>query len=161
MYSPTTSYYLHWDQEASGREYCLHTFLQTGGREAEPSPPLSAGHEQWCSDSDKRLFGSLWLRGGQSSYLVLAQLKVPNNEWLTPHLAMSNNSLPRWPILMSSPMWLVEHILLLQWDNVICQALLDLWGDSSNPWTIYALLVVPPWYPHSYLWQHIQCMTPL
>jgi hypothetical protein len=27
---------------------------------------------------------------------------------------------------------LVEHVFLLNDDNVICQALLDLWGDSCN-----------------------------
>jgi hypothetical protein len=37
----------------------------------------------------------------------------------------------------------VEHIFLLQQDNVICQALLDLWGESSNLCTIYTLLMVP------------------
>jgi hypothetical protein len=37
----------------------------------------------------------------------------------------------------------VECIFLLQQDNVIHQALLDLWGDSGNPCTIYALLTVP------------------
>ena len=37
----------------------------------------------------------------------------------------------------------VECIFLLQQDNVICQALLDSWGESSNPCTIYALLTVP------------------
>jgi hypothetical protein len=37
----------------------------------------------------------------------------------------------------------VECIFLLQQDNVICQALLDLWGDSGNLCTIYALLTVP------------------
>jgi hypothetical protein len=28
----------------------------------------------------------------------------------------------------------VEHVFLLQQDNAICQALLDSWGESSNPW---------------------------
>jgi hypothetical protein len=37
----------------------------------------------------------------------------------------------------------VECIFLLQQDNVICQALLDLWGESGNPCTIYALLMAP------------------
>jgi hypothetical protein len=37
----------------------------------------------------------------------------------------------------------VECIFLLQQDNVICQALLDSWGESSNPCTIYALPMVP------------------
>jgi hypothetical protein len=39
---------------------------------------------------------------------------------------------------------MVEHIFLLQQDNVIHQALLDSWGESDNPCTIlYALLTVP------------------
>jgi hypothetical protein len=37
----------------------------------------------------------------------------------------------------------VEQIFLLQHNNVICQALLDLWGESGNQCTIYALLMVP------------------
>jgi hypothetical protein len=38
----------------------------------------------------------------------------------------------------------VECIFLLQQDNVICQALLDSWGESGTPCTIYyALLTVP------------------
>jgi hypothetical protein len=37
----------------------------------------------------------------------------------------------------------VECIFLLQQDNVICQALLDLWGESDNPCTTYVLLMVP------------------
>jgi hypothetical protein len=37
----------------------------------------------------------------------------------------------------------IEHIFLLQQDNVIHQALLDLWGESGNPCTIYTLLMVP------------------
>jgi hypothetical protein len=37
----------------------------------------------------------------------------------------------------------VECIFLLQQDNVIHQAILDLWGESGNPCTIYALLMVP------------------
>jgi hypothetical protein len=37
----------------------------------------------------------------------------------------------------------VKCVFLLQQDNVICQALLDLWGDYGNPCTIYALLMVP------------------
>jgi hypothetical protein len=37
----------------------------------------------------------------------------------------------------------VECIFLLQQDNVICQALLDLWGEYNNPCTIYKLLMVP------------------
>jgi hypothetical protein len=37
----------------------------------------------------------------------------------------------------------VECIFLLQQDRVICQALLDSWGASNNPCTIYALLTVP------------------
>jgi hypothetical protein len=37
----------------------------------------------------------------------------------------------------------VECTFLLQQDNVICQALLDLWGDYGNLCTIYALLTVP------------------
>jgi hypothetical protein len=39
--------------------------------------------------------------------------------------------------------YVVECIFFLQQDNVICQALLDLWGESGNPCTIYALLLVP------------------
>jgi hypothetical protein len=38
----------------------------------------------------------------------------------------------------------VEHIFLLQQDNVICQALLDSWGESGNLCTIYALLTAVP-----------------
>jgi hypothetical protein len=37
----------------------------------------------------------------------------------------------------------VECIFLLRQDNVICQALLDLWQHSGNPCTIYVLLMVP------------------
>jgi hypothetical protein len=37
----------------------------------------------------------------------------------------------------------VECIFLLQQDNVIHQVLLDLWGESGNLCTIYALLTVP------------------
>jgi hypothetical protein len=37
----------------------------------------------------------------------------------------------------------VECMFLLQQDNVICQALLDWWGEPANPCTIYALLMVP------------------
>jgi hypothetical protein len=37
----------------------------------------------------------------------------------------------------------VKHVFLLQQDDVICQALLDSWGDSGNLCTIYALLMVP------------------
>jgi hypothetical protein len=37
----------------------------------------------------------------------------------------------------------VECIFLFQQDNVICQDLLDLWGESGNPCTIYTLLTVP------------------
>jgi hypothetical protein len=37
----------------------------------------------------------------------------------------------------------VEHVLLLQQDNVIHQALLDSWGESGNLCTIYLLLMVP------------------
>jgi hypothetical protein len=59
-----------------------------------------------------------------ATYLVLTQLLVPKND--SPRLVMSKNSQPRQPILMHSPM--VECIFLLQWDNAICQALLDLWG---------------------------------
>jgi hypothetical protein len=33
--------------------------------------------------------------------------------------------------------------LVLPQDNVLHQTLLDLWGDSGNPCTIYALLMVP------------------
>jgi hypothetical protein len=34
----------------------------------------------------------------------------------------------------------VACFFLLQQDNVIHQALLDLWGDSGDPFTIYVLL---------------------
>jgi hypothetical protein len=37
----------------------------------------------------------------------------------------------------------VERVFLLQQDNVIWQALLDLWGASNNLCTIYALLTLP------------------
>jgi hypothetical protein len=37
----------------------------------------------------------------------------------------------------------VECVFLLQQDNVLCQALLDSWGGSDNPCTVYALLMVP------------------
>jgi hypothetical protein len=37
----------------------------------------------------------------------------------------------------------VEHVFLLQQDNIICQALLDLWGESGNLCRIYVLLMVP------------------
>jgi hypothetical protein len=37
----------------------------------------------------------------------------------------------------------VECIFHLQPDYVICQALLASWGESDNPCTIYALLMVP------------------
>jgi hypothetical protein len=36
-----------------------------------------------------------------------------------------------------------ECIFLFQQYNVICQALLDSWGDSGNPCTIYTLLTAP------------------
>jgi hypothetical protein len=55
----------------------------------------------------------------------------------------SHNSQPRLPILMHSPIWLNAFSFLLQNDNVICQALLDSWGESGNPCTIYMLLRVP------------------
>jgi hypothetical protein len=38
----------------------------------------------------------------------------------------------------------VQCIFLLQQDNVICQALFDSWGESSNPCTIYVLLLMVP-----------------
>jgi hypothetical protein len=37
----------------------------------------------------------------------------------------------------------VEHIFLLQQNNVIHQALLDSWEESNNPCTIFTLLMVP------------------
>ena len=37
----------------------------------------------------------------------------------------------------------VECIFLLQQDNAICQALLDLWEESGNQCTIYVLRMVP------------------
>jgi hypothetical protein len=37
----------------------------------------------------------------------------------------------------------VEHVFLLQQDTIIHQALLDLWGESGNLRTIYALIMVP------------------
>jgi hypothetical protein len=36
----------------------------------------------------------------------------------------------------------VECIFLLQQDTVICHALLDSWGASGNPCTLYVLLMV-------------------
>ncbi len=37
----------------------------------------------------------------------------------------------------------VECIFFLQQDNVICQVLIDSWGESNNLCTIYVLLTVP------------------
>jgi hypothetical protein len=37
----------------------------------------------------------------------------------------------------------VECILLLQQDNIICQGLIDSWGDSNNLCMIYVLITVP------------------
>jgi hypothetical protein len=55
-----------------------------------------------------------------------------------------------------------EHVFLLQQENVIHQALLYMCGESGNPCTIYALLTVPlDTLTISYLWQNLQCTTPL
>ncbi len=56
---------------------------------------------------------------------------------------MSSNSQPGLPILMHSPMFLNAFSFFKSKDNVICQALLDSWGELGNPCTIYMLLTVP------------------
>jgi hypothetical protein len=65
-----------------------------------------------------------------------------SKQCLTLCLVMSNSTQPRQPVLMHSAMWL-KCVFLLQQDNIICQALLDFLGESSNPCTIYSLLMVP------------------
>jgi hypothetical protein len=55
-----------------------------------------------------------------------------------------------------------EHVFLLQQENVIHQAHLYMCGESGNLCTIYALLTAPlDTLTICYLWQNLQCTTPL
>jgi hypothetical protein len=56
---------------------------------------------------------------------------------------MSNSSQPRWPVLMHYSLWINVPSSFNRSNNAIHQALLDLWGESGNPCTICALLMVP------------------
>jgi hypothetical protein len=69
-----------------------------------------------------------------TSYLVLTQHRVPNN-----HVQQLTTQM----VYLDAFSQVGECIFLLQKDNVICQALLDLWGESRSPCTIYALLMFP------------------
>ena len=84
---------------------------------------------------------SLVLTQGRTNHLVLDQLRA--------FLIMTHpppghvQQLTTQMACLDAFSHVVECIFLLQQDNVIRQALLDLWGDSGNPCTIYVLLMVP------------------
>jgi hypothetical protein len=66
---------------------------------------------------------TLWLAPtrGRTKYLVLAQLRVSNNDSQPPTWPCPTTHYPD----LDQFSHVVEHVLLLQQDNVICQALLD------------------------------------
>jgi hypothetical protein len=74
------------------------------------------------------------------NYLVLTQIRLPNNAFPPPgHI----QQLTTQTACLDALSHVVEHVFLLEQDNIFCQALLDSWGESSNLCTIYALLTVP------------------
>jgi hypothetical protein len=85
-------------------------------------------------------------------YLILTQLRVPNNHLPLPgHVQQLITQMSHFDAFSN----VVEHVFLLQQDNVIPQALLDSWGESDNPCTIYALPMVPLTPLWFYLWQNL------
>jgi hypothetical protein len=62
------------------------------------------------ADAATAMTDSLVLTQGRTNQLVLDPLSIPHHAppppHPLPHLAMSNNSLPRQPISIHSPMWL-------------------------------------------------------
>jgi hypothetical protein len=84
-----------------------------------------------CSNNNKRLFGSdsgednfpwFWLN---KEFLTMTHPPPGHVQQLTSQMAH-----------LDAFSHVDECIFLLQQDNVICQALLDSWGDSGNPFTI-------------------------
>jgi hypothetical protein len=73
---------------------------------------------------------------------------------------MSNNSLPRWPVLMHSPMWLnafsfSNRIMFFIRLSLICGEILE------TPMHNIRTPNGSPWHPYHYLWQNLRCTTPL
>jgi hypothetical protein len=99
------------------------------------------------ADAATAMTDSLVLTQGRTNQLVLDPLSIPHHAPPPPtppppppgHV----QQLPTQTAHLDTFSHVVRCVFLLQQDNVLCQALLDLWGVSYNPCTIYVLLTAP------------------